>query len=212
MINSIFTPNRRLIYGDGRALDKLIQKDYCAVLCLSVRYRICVWTLCVALRALGSSGWYKSSYIRHIAIKQHLSLEFDTSNWLHLIFKISNQNFWQFSTNFHFHSEFESYPRWARKTRISRRNLKINTKIFWKVYVFFFSEINLYVNFNCFFFHVSGAKKEKKNKDVSRAYLKEAEKLKQRYEAKSPELMKHLEEMHKIRKIQQEVFAKLNMD
>lgn len=77
---------------------------------------------------------------------------------------------------------------------------------------FFFSEINLYVNFNCFFFHVSGAKKEKKNKDVSRAYLEEAEKLKQRYEAKSPELMKHLEEMHKIRKIQQEVFAKLNMD
>lgn len=59
---------------------------------------------------------------------------------------------------------------------------------------------------------MSGAKKEKKNKDVSRAYLEEAERLKQRYEAKSPELMKHLEEMDKITKVQQKCFAKLDMD
>lgn len=66
------------------------------------------------------------------------------------------------------------------------------------------------MNFNCcFFVHVSGARKEKKNKDVSGAYLEAAEKLKQRYEAKSPNLMKQLEDWYKIRKLGEAVYAQV---
>lgn len=62
---------------------------------------------------------------------------------------------------------------------------------------------------NWFFFVKSDEKKYKtKNPEVSRAYAEEAEKLKQRYEARSPKLMEELRQWHAMSKLQEAVFNK----